>query len=110
MPWHYDESGPIRMPGPVSVRPYVWWGGAVLLLALGMSWILASLGTFLRDLSQVIGIATTALYQIRAIDRAGLIADQNFADTRAGIFHLAPAQRIAVNYDRLHQPILIFTP
>jgi lipopolysaccharide transport system permease protein len=33
----------------------------VLLLSLGFSWLLASLGTFLRDLSEVTGIATTAL-------------------------------------------------
>jgi len=33
----------------------------VLLLALGLSWFLASLGTFLRDLSQVTGVLTTAL-------------------------------------------------
>jgi lipopolysaccharide transport system permease protein len=33
----------------------------IILLTLGMSWILASLGVFLRDISQVVGVLTTAL-------------------------------------------------
>ena len=33
----------------------------VLLFTLGLSWLLASLGVYLRDLSQVVGVVTTAL-------------------------------------------------
>jgi len=33
----------------------------IIVLALGMSWFLASLGVFLRDISQVVGILATVL-------------------------------------------------
>src|SRR5699024_6099599 len=39
---------------PVVLLPLV-------LLTLGLAWILASVGVFLRDVSQVVGVATTAL-------------------------------------------------
>jgi lipopolysaccharide transport system permease protein len=39
---------------PIALLP-------LALLTLGLSWFLASLGVYLRDVGQVIGIATTAL-------------------------------------------------
>ena len=39
----------------------------LVLLALGLSWLLSSLGTFLRDLSQVTGVLTAALLFVSPI-------------------------------------------
>jgi lipopolysaccharide transport system permease protein len=39
----------------------------VVLLTLGLSWLLSSLGTFLQDLSQGINVATTALFFLSPI-------------------------------------------
>ncbi|RMF68951.1 MAG: ABC transporter permease [Calditrichaeota bacterium] len=46
-------------PCTVLWLPVVWL--PLLLLILGCSWLLASLGVFLRDVGQVVGVATTAL-------------------------------------------------
>ncbi|WP_426118419.1 ABC transporter permease [Pseudomonas sp. DSP3-2-2] len=48
------------MPGPTAlILPIVLL--PLILMTLGISWLLASLGVYLRDVSQVIGIVTTAL-------------------------------------------------
>jgi lipopolysaccharide transport system permease protein len=47
------------LPASVVYLPLVM--GPLLLLTLGASWFLASLGVFVKDVSQVVGILTTAL-------------------------------------------------
>lgn len=46
-------------PWTVAYMPMIL--GPVLLLTLGMVWLLSSLGVFLRDISQLVGVSTTAL-------------------------------------------------
>jgi len=43
----------------VILLPLVW--APLAMLTLGCSWFLASLGVYLRDIGQVVGVATTAL-------------------------------------------------
>jgi lipopolysaccharide transport system permease protein len=45
--------------------PLVWL--PYLLLALAMTWILSALGVYLRDLSQVVTVATSALMFLSAV-------------------------------------------
>lgn len=47
------------LPFTVVLLPVVLF--PIIVLALGVSWFLASLGVFLRDISQVVGILATAL-------------------------------------------------
>jgi lipopolysaccharide transport system permease protein len=53
---------------------------------LGLSWLLASLGTFLRDISQFIGVATTALMFLSPI----FFPASAFPDEYAYILYLNP--------------------
>lgn len=46
-------------PGTVWQLPFAL--APLLLLILGLSWVLASLGVFLRDVSHIVGVLTTAL-------------------------------------------------
>jgi len=47
------------LPATIWFLPVVLF--PIIVLALGMSWFLASLGVFLRDISQVVGILATVL-------------------------------------------------
>jgi lipopolysaccharide transport system permease protein len=60
-------SGYLNGPPPVTalLLPLVLL--PVVLLTLGLSWLLSSLGTFLQDLSQGTGVATTALFFLSPI-------------------------------------------
>lgn len=56
------------------------------LFVLGLSWLLAALGVYLRDISQVVGVATTALLFLSPIFYPVSALPQNLQ----GFIHLSP--------------------
>ena len=59
----------------------------LLLFSIGASWLLASLGVFLRDLAQVTSLATTALYFLSPIFYpASRVPPSSLRSTRANPF------------------------
>ncbi|WP_253073366.1 ABC transporter permease [Sodalis ligni] len=50
----------------------------LMIISLGISWFLASLGVFLRDISQFIGLFTTALMFLSPVFYSAEILPENF--------------------------------
>lgn len=52
--WHYGSLPATALLAPFVLAPFV-------MLTLGMSWLLASIGVYLRDIGQITGLAVTVL-------------------------------------------------
>jgi lipopolysaccharide transport system permease protein len=72
------------LPPTIMLVPLVW--APFLLLLLGLSWALASLGVFLRDISQPIGVLVTAFLFLSPILYPSSALPEGFR----GIIYLNP--------------------
>jgi len=62
----------------------------LVLFTLGISWLLASLGVYLRDVGQMVGVLTTALMFVSAI----FYPTSAFPQPYQGLLHLNPRTRV----------------
>ena len=62
----------------------------LVLFTLGISWLLASLGVYLRDVGQMVGVLTTALMFVSAI----FYPTSAFPQAYQGLLHLNPLTRV----------------
>ena len=62
----------------------------LVLFTLGISWLLASLGVYLRDVGQMVGVLTTALMFVSAI----FYPTSAFPQAYQGLLHLNPRTRV----------------
>ncbi|MBE8599654.1 ABC transporter permease [Pseudomonas cyclaminis] len=62
----------------------------LVLFTLGISWLLASLGVYLRDVGQMVGVLTTALMFVSAI----FYPTSAFPEAYQGLLHLNPLTQV----------------
>ncbi|QRY77341.1 ABC transporter permease [Pseudomonas sp. PDNC002] len=62
----------------------------LILFSMGVSWLLASLGVYLRDVSQVVGVVTSALMFVSAI----FYPASAFPDAYQQLLHLNPLTQV----------------